>query len=437
MSGIALITSPYLKSFYREALDKFSPELNVDIFEYDNFSGLPDIYREIESEYEGFLVSGRYVRSAIEKQITLRKPLLHVETDITSVCFIVLKILAATPNASLDRVVFDFLIPVGLDGSLNNIWSAERQQRIGQAVDDWLGSCSLEDLERSTRVTVDRLEGWWRENKIDHVINALSHITPMLQDLGVPFTFAYPSQDEVKMNVRLLLSLIENSRMRSNLSAVISISSNRLLGDRQDMNLDAVKLQKALLDFNRDYFANFLLYRSYNGFHVFTSLSTVLRITDNLRHCSLRSYLARNLGFPVSIGYGISSDLVEAKSHADDAVRKGNMDGSYVINEQKCLIGPLGSNHKLQVDVADNSNMQRAAQKAGLSTLTLGKIQSLVDVLQSNQITTTDMSERLGMTKRNANRILKKMANAGFAEVLDQRAGSSRGRPSKVYEIKL
>ena len=50
-------------------------------------------------------------------------------------------------------------------------------------------------------------------------------------------------------------------------------------------------------------------------------------------------------------------------------------------------------------------------------------------------MTSKDLSSALDVTTRNANRILKNLSEAGYAQVVTTSPLSKRGRPSRVYRI--
>ncbi|MED9948077.1 MAG: winged helix-turn-helix transcriptional regulator, partial [Peptacetobacter hiranonis] len=72
-----------------------------------------------------------------------------------------------------------------------------------------------------------------------------------------------------------------------------------------------------------------------------------------------------------------------------------------------------------------------------LSSLTIQKLVSIVKMKDSNKITSVDLAERLGVTVRNANRILGNLEKGGVAEVVYTESVATKGRPVKVYELKF
>ena len=50
-------------------------------------------------------------------------------------------------------------------------------------------------------------------------------------------------------------------------------------------------------------------------------------------------------------------------------------------------------------------------------------------------MTSQDLSEHLGVTLRNANRILNQLEKEGAATMVYSHSSTSKGRPVKVYEL--
>ena len=89
---------------------------------------------------------------------------------------------------------------------------------------------------------------------------------------------------------------------------------------------------------------------------------------------------------------------------------------------------------------ADSKLMNRCAelaQKACISSNTMRKIMFIVDFNQSAELTAPELAHFLGVTVRNANRILASLTENGVAEVIGTRLISSTGRPSKVYRLNV
>ena len=107
------------------------------------------------------------------------------------------------------------------------------------------------------------------------------------------------------------------------------------------------------------------------------------------------------------------------------------------MNESNQIIGPLGSSQlpSFQQNLPDD--IFQIAEKCKLSTLTIQKLISIVKMNGSYEITTNELANHLGVTVRNANRILRNLENGGHATIAHTRSTASKGRPVKVYRLNL
>ena len=109
---------------------------------------------------------------------------------------------------------------------------------------------------------------------------------------------------------------------------------------------------------------------------------------------------------------------------------------SCIMDEKKNVKGPLnGDVIEMRGDMSDQAYAM--AEKCKLSTLTMQKLMSIIKMKGSNRLTTQELAERLGVTVRNANRILNNLEKGGAAEIVHTLSVTSKGRPVKVYELNL
>ena len=77
------------------------------------------------------------------------------------------------------------------------------------------------------------------------------------------------------------------------------------------------------------------------------------------------------------------------------------------------------------------------AKRCGLATLTVQKVAAIMKLAGSSKVTSQELANRFGVTVRNANRILSRLVEGGYARVAYFQATNSKGRPVKVYELTL
>ena len=88
-------------------------------------------------------------------------------------------------------------------------------------------------------------------------------------------------------------------------------------------------------------------------------------------------------------------------------------------------------------DKAKLLHILKTAERCKLSTLTIQKLKTVLDAKGINKLTAQEIADRLGMTVRNANRILNNLEKGGSAHIAYTISSTSKGRPVKVYELNI
>ena len=83
------------------------------------------------------------------------------------------------------------------------------------------------------------------------------------------------------------------------------------------------------------------------------------------------------------------------------------------MNETNQLIGPLGSSQFPSFPQNLPDNIFKIAENCKLSTLTIQKLISIIKMTGSYELTTNELADHMGVTVRNANRILRNLENGG------------------------
>lgn len=434
---IIVLSTPLLHALLEDILKTLLPEGGYRVVEYVDFKSIASVYASLENEADGFLLAGgRVAKVAIQKSLqTPLKPMTSFMLNSTSFYKLMLNLLIDNRQLDLQRVALDGFLPLRGHFSLADSLDDKKATRLDAEVRSWVNQLTLEELYSLDEDLARKISALWKAKKIDLAVCTYSGIIERLQEQGIPSVFAYPDMETVKVSLDRLLAEIQIAGMRENLPIIISVSKKRG-NDSGDQDRDTVSLHKSLLDFNREHITDFLIQKTADGFDIFTSLRIANQITNNFRSCQIGRYLAEHLDFEVSVGYGIGNDIAQAKANASGARKEAALSGSsYVVDEKNNLIGPLDSDQYLAIRSEITPEIYRTADQARLSTLTIQKIVSIMDLLGTNRLTTQDLSTKLGVSLRNAQRILSALEKSGLAVVENYKTSGSMGRPVKVYEI--
>ena len=204
---------------------------------------------------------------------------------------------------------------------------------------------------------------------------------------------------------------------------------------RMEMENCLKQLESQLAQVDKRYGGDMIIQRAALGCDVFTKYSLVSYLTGCFTKCALSKYFQEHLPFTVCIGYGVGASISAAKSHAMKAKREAfQHKGSFGVDEHQRMYGPLNAENTIIVDTEVTPEIQEMAQKSQLSTLTIQKLISMVNISGSSYVTTQEIAQRFKVTPRNANRILSSLEKGGLAWATGKRAAQTKGRPTTVYQ---
>ncbi|WP_277586108.1 hypothetical protein [Psychrobacillus antarcticus] len=399
---------------------------------YDSLTHLQQIFLDKIQFVDGILFSGEIPYFFIKQHFPdILIPMLHFDVTQDDFYRTLSEYIYNHKEFQMKRCLVDFLYKE------NNFlgvyeWTTKDDfpyifERSIQAFDDFEIYDKIQDLHIQL----------WQEKKIDIGITRLSHLPEVLKPYGITPLLIVPSERSMKLKIEAILKeiqliqLIENQVVIAHLE--MSINKNNVF----DLEYRQMSLYKAILDFSKQNQMTFIIHKNVFLYEIITNYSDFKVITNEMKSCQIAAFLSQELHFPVKIGWGIGHSIQEAQSNAEKAAQMctNQETQAYILSKEEALIGPLGDKDSIQVVTQYDSVIDQLSTKFNTTTLQIQKILAVMDKMQSNTITSEDLSTHLGITSRAANRILKKLEEHGAATVSTLQQKKLRGRPTKVYQI--
>jgi hypothetical protein len=108
------------------------------------------------------------------------------------------------------------------------------------------------------------------------------------------------------------------------------------------------------------------------------------------------------------------------------------------VNEDKTVTESLQTNEQVCYNGRTFGDQWKETLKnANISPAVVGKIQSFAQHYKKKTVTALEVSQWLKGTERNARRILTELEKLNLAEVTGEEQSGYRGRPRKIYALKL
>lgn len=284
----------------------------------------------------------------------------------------------------------------------------------------------------------------FKEGKIDRYITAAGSIVPKLIEAGLETHYLYPANETIVSTINTVIYDLKIKQLEHDQITVIGNVS--LYGvNSKDMELDfeieerQLALYQALKNFIKIHNIPYAVQKRDANFEIVTSKRILKELTANYTSCSLLEYLKQTLPFKVEIGWG-EGQLKMARQKAlyanlESGKRRG--DCSFVITDENLVIGPLGIENCMTYKSLENGLLNEICQKTKLAPVTIQKLIGLIDQLNTNELTASDIAYYLEITDRSASKIISKLASNGFASELYKKSEKLRGRPKIVFAINL
>ena len=441
---IAIISSAHFCDYIKWMITYYHLNLEehctLHYYEYDQISGLPDVYEQIFDEYDGFCVTGNTSRLVIQMQCPdKKKPIRSISAKSAEYYKEFFFLINEHRDLSLERVALDSYYWMKERGPSNIPEWIDEDRRLADIQKDVVENIPLERIQQAERAIVTGAKKAWEEGSIDLVVCRFSSAFPALQREGIPAAFVYPTSDTVVGALDALFRDIEEKRRKEEYPAVLFLASEQNEdGVESGISMDNLILQKCLLEFDREQMAGFVVNQARSGYEIYTAGKVVRKITDEYEKDGLGEYIFQKSGIQAWIGYGIGKTLVMARQHAAEAFEAAQKEKkSFLMKEDEVLTGPLGSGKKMRFAVEAPALVQEAAVRTGLSVSTIQRICAVAGWLEKDEMTAQDLASGLQVTVANANRFLNALLIGGYATITQKKKSGQRGRPSRIYKILL
>ena len=432
---LLFITSHYFYQPTVDALARLNIPCETTVIPYNDYSHISEVYGMYADKYDACLTSGIVAMNAIRQVHThISRPLTYFQVSENGLHRYILKVMLETRNMNMDRIAMDFLAAVDdrkysvTDflklGDLDQVydWNMNMSQQIG-----------VQSGKTVEHTVVERITKLWKENAIDLVICQYSSIVPMLQERGIPFRCPFILDRRLKEIIQEVLVKLELNKLHDNHSAIIQIFPQHN-SDVSAHNIDV--LYGILQEYINRNLIDCILQKNEFCCTVISSLRIIRFLTDDFQKCRISGWLEQNLGYPVSIAYGIGTTVPHAMNNVQIASKEAKLLGqSFVVDSNGNLIGPLNSEQRMVIAANSLPDTAEIARRCSLSAMTIQKLMSIVQNNGSNKITTQDLAMRLDTTVRNANRIMQNLCKGNIAKPVYTQSSHSRGRPVQVYAL--
>ncbi|MHB1653461.1 MAG: hypothetical protein ACYCVD_13420 [Desulfitobacteriaceae bacterium] len=293
----------------------------------------------------------------------------------------------------------------------------------------------------STKEFVDYHFNLYKKGEIDIAFTCLKSAHEQLLELGVP-TIRIMTPRSVIIDALEKVQLIGESVVnQSNQLVVIFIGAdiiNEMSYTTVEVHEKLLELERMILKFTHEVEGN--LTRSVRDqFVIITTRTLFEQSTESMTLMPLLGNILNHASFTLQVGVGIANTASIAGYHARIALQKSKKNGEntcFVCLPNKSIFGPLGTykstSHKLTVV---EPLLLELAEKTGLSPPLLERVIKSIKDLGTQYFTSYDVAMKLGMSLRNARKILQHLLGQKVVVLAGKELISTRGKPRNVYTL--
>lgn len=388
--------------------------------------------KEHSSDFDGVIFTGKFPYEIINHEMHSQLPWVYLENDESQLQRIILKASLKHKMNVMNITIDSYDIK-----TVNHIYLG-----FGFSVDDF--TLYTSNINAYSKHIIKNLYDFHRKQHIlsqTTAITGISTVYSMLQNDGVPSMLLTPNYSSIEHKLDALLEKIKTQAMSINQIVVISIEND--LGNEYDIELEneyAIMLQKTKITEEVYKFAQSIqaaVVENAKGYMLFTTRKILEYETQNLKELSILSDVNTRTNHTISVGIGFGLTAREAKSNAilgrNKSIKMGGNQCFIVFEKNKMQrLTPLDKGKKQS---NNDYNFKDIAEKSGLSLNNIYQFKSIMDIYRKDTFTSLELSKEFNNSLRSMNRMIEKLEQAGYIEVVGKRIIGKAGRPSRVLKL--
>lgn len=286
--------------------------------------------------------------------------------------------------------------------------------------------------------------GNYEKNHVRCCMTGLEQVYYALRREGLPVVLCMPSEDTIRQSVNNLQMRVRAQKNSENQIVVVAVkmdmpSEYSLMKDDEYAYLSQrLKILDRLYHFNSR-IEGVLVEQGRSEFMIFTTKKVIETETDNYKDIYLLDALRDVSVINTYIGIGYGATANDSKFNAYEGIKIAQRHGgqvAYVVLEGGDVIGPVGASQNGKRKENFDERFYQIARESSLSANTVYKIFSSITKDGKTEYTSKELAGICGVSVRTMDRIVLKLCDAGYCEVISEKLMSKYGRPSRILRFK-
>ncbi len=347
---------------------------------------------------------------AKELLIDFSIPVLYLEQDETAIAVTLLHI-SANEQLDLNRISIDVREKSLIDNILKDL-NQELELPFVHALND---DDTIQDIVAYHKLLSS-------QGKIDMSITSVHAVYEQLQQQKIP---AYKMIDPESSILRTIETAKQQAILQKSNAAQIAIGLIKWIPQTKDLETSIVKMAAILK----------AQWNEQNG--EYTLFTTMGNIEFSLRNEEFLS-LFQTFANEAKMAFGCGDTIVDATENARFAlnlIHESDAHSFYMLDTNKKLHGPFPqSNTAIAMKITEPVFVVMA-NKTKLSPANISKLLLFSQSRHAKQFTATDLALHLNVTRRTAERTLKKLVEFNYITIVGEEMTYRQGRPRALYEF--
>ena len=411
------------------------PNLEFDYITYERYTDAPDLLEHYDKKVDAVLFSGKSPYKICENQMNQSILMDYVPRHETTLYRVLLEI--------------TYLLKRDICRLSVDTYDKKMMQKLYKEIHVELREDSVFFAEQRYMDPnyKDYVVAFHRKNYYEHhvccCITGLEEAYREMKSEGIPVVLAVPSEDVVVQSVRNLQIRYIAKKNSENQIVVVAIKLNvpseysLMKEDEYSYLSQRIKIMDRLYHFNHR-IDGVLVEQSKSECMIFTTKKIIETETNQYKDFYLLDALREVSAVPVYIGIGYGKTANESKYNAYESMKKmerSRQNSVYIVFENGEVMGPLETGRGAKKQDSFDEKFYRAATETGLSVNTIYKIFGGIVKEEKADFTSRELAAICGVSVRTMDRIILKLCDAGYCEVISEKLMHKSGRPSRILRL--
>jgi len=421
----------------QQVIDKSFPNIDgypIQTNEMSHIQTTVNYLKEHINDFDGIIFTGKILYDIMNHCMHSQNPWVYIENDESQLQRILLKA-SLKHHMDITKISIDSYT----EDAIRSIF-----EDFGLSYGQY--SAHVSKLDIFSETLIDDLYEFHRNNYLSNPgvisITGISTVYSLLQGQNIPSLLLTPNENAIKNKLYDLLEKIRLENMSISQIVVISIEIDvnneydLISKNEYSIMLEKSKITEEVYKFTQRIQAAVI--ESEKNYLLFTTKQIVEFETKNLAELSILSSIKDKTNNTVSVGIGFGITAREAKANAVIGKNK-----SVKMGGNQCFV-VYDRNHMERITPFDKANnnispldltFKEISEKSGVSVNNIYQLKCIMDIYQKSTFTSLELSKEFGNSLRSMNRIIERLEQAGYIEMVGKKIVGKAGRPSRILKL--